>query len=163
MIRKSIFLSISLAGILATGCKDKPETQSQDIAEPISFTKEAEAYLTRPGGDTIQFLQLEIADDDYQRETGLMYRETMEQDQGMLFIFDNEQPRGFYMKNTNIPLDLIFLNAENKIVSIKKNAKPKSLETIPSEVPAQYVLEVNAGLSDEWGLQVGDSLILNRD
>lgn len=163
MIRKSIFLSISLAGILATGCKDKPETQSQDIAEPISFTKEAEAYLTRPGGDTIQFLQLEIADDDYQRETGLMYRETMEQDQGMLFIFENEQPRGFYMKNTNIPLDLIFLNAENKIVSIKKNAKPKSLETIPSEVPAQYVLEVNAGLSDEWGLQVGDSLILNRD
>ena len=163
MIRKSAFLSLLLAGILSTGCKEKTATQPQDIAEPISFTKEAEAYLTKPAGDTIQFLQLEIADDDYQRETGLMYRETMEQDQGMLFIFENEEPRGFYMKNTNIPLDLIFLNAENKIVSIAKNARPKSLATIPSEVPAQYVLEVNAGLSDEWDLQIGDSLILNRD
>lgn len=163
MIRKNAFLGLLVVGILATGCKDKSEAQKQDISEPISFTKEAEAYLTKSGGDTIQFLQLEIADDDYQRETGLMYRERMEQDQGMLFIFDYEEPRGFYMKNTNIPLDLIFLNAENKIVSIAKNAKPQSLETIPSEVPAQYVLEVNAGLSDEWGLQVGDSLILKRN
>ena len=163
MIRKNLFSYLFLTGILVTGCKEKPEAQPQDIAEPISFTKEAEAYLTKPSGDTVQFLHLEIADDDYQRETGLMYRESMQQDQGMLFIFENEQPRGFYMKNTNIPLDLIFLNAENKIVSISKNAKPKSLETIPSEVPAQYVLEVNAGLSDQWDLQVGDSLILNRE
>lgn len=163
MIRKNAFFSLLLVGILSTGCKDKPENQPQDISEPISFTKEAEAYLTRPGGDTIQFLQLEIADDDYQRETGLMYRESMEQNQGMLFIFENEAPRGFYMKNTNIPLDLIFLNSQNKIVSITKNAKPQSLETIPSEVPAQYVLEINAGLSDDWNLQVGDSLILKRN
>ncbi len=92
-----------------------------------------------------------------------MYRNSMEQDQGMLFIFEKEEPRGFYMKNTNIPLDLIFLDSENKIVSISKNAKPKSLETIPSEEPAQYVLEVNAGLSDQWNLTLGDSLILNRE
>jgi len=87
----------------------------------------------------------------------------MEADQGMLFIFENEEPRGFYMKNTHIPLDLIFLDAQNKIVSITKDAKPESLETIPSNVPAQYVLEINGGLSDQWNLAVGDSLILNRD
>ena len=145
------------------GCKDKPQAQQQSISEPVTFTKEAEAYLTDASGDTIQHLELEIADDDYQRETGLMYRESMEQDQGMLFIFEEEEERGFYMKNTNIPLDLIFLDSQNKIVSIFKDARPKSLETIPSEVPAQYVLEVNAGLADQWNLSVGDSLILKRN
>ena len=163
MIRKKSFLSLLFAGILATGCKDKAEKVQESISEPITFTQEAEAYLVKTSGDTIQHLQLEIADDDYQRETGLMYRNSMEQDQGMLFIFEKEEPRGFYMKNTNIPLDLIFLDSENRIVSISKNAKPKSLETIPSEEPAQYVLEVNAGLSDQWNLTVGDSLILNRE
>ena len=162
MIEKNAFLSLLVAGILTVSCKEKAEIQQESISEPITFTQEAEAYLVRTSGDTIQHLELEIADDDYERETGLMYRESMEQDQGMLFIFENEEPRGFYMKNTNIPLDLIFLDSENKIVSISKDAKPKSMETIPSEVPAQYVLEVNAGLSDKWNLAVGDSLILNR-
>lgn len=163
MIKKTTFLSLLLASSLNTGCKDKPEDSQEIFTEPVAFKQEAEAYLTRSGGDTIQHLKLEIADDDYQRETGLMYRESMDDDQGMLFIFENEEPRGFYMKNTHIPLDLIFLNAQNKIVSIFKNAKPQSLETIPSEVPAQYVLEVNAGLSDQWNLAVGDSLVLKRD
>lgn len=164
MNRKNIFLSLLLTGILATGCKDKAQPEQQSISEPVIFKKEAEGYLTKASsGDTIKHLQLEIADDDYQRETGLMYRESMEEDQGMLFIFENEEPRGFYMKNTNIPLDLIFLDSKNKIVSISKNAKPKSMETIPSEVPAQYVLEVNAGLADEWNLSIGDSLILSRE
>ena len=81
----------------------------------------------------------------------------------MLFIFEDEQPRGFYMKNTNIPLDLIFLDGQNKIVGIKQDAKPKSMETILSGVPAQYVLEVNAGLAERWNLSVGDSLILNKE
>lgn len=163
MIKKTTFLSLLFAASLLVSCKDQPEASKEIITEPVVFKQEAEAYLTTTGGDTIQHLMLEIADDDYQRETGLMYRDSMEDDQGMLFIFDNEEPRGFYMKNTHIPLDLIFLNAQNKIVSITKNAKPQSLETILSEVPAQYVLEVNAGLSDQWNLAVGDSLILNRD
>ncbi|WP_029037179.1 DUF192 domain-containing protein [Salinimicrobium xinjiangense] len=163
MIRKTTFLSLILVAGLSTGCKDRPEASRSIATEPVTFKQEAEAYLTKPGGDTIRHLKLEIADDDYERETGLMYRESMEEDEGMLFIFENEEPRGFYMKNTNIPLDLIFLDAQQKIVSISKNAKPKSMETIPSNVPAQYVLEINAGLSDEWNLAVGDSLILNRE
>ena len=163
MISKKAFLNLLLFGSLTIGCKENSGSKKEIASEPISFTKEAEGFLTRSTGDTIQHLQLEIADDDYQRETGLMYRQSMENDQGMLFIFENEEPRGFYMKNTNIPLDLIFLDSQNKIVSISKNAQPKSLETIPSQVPAQYVLEVNAGLSDQWNLVVGDSLILNKE
>ena len=163
MIRKTTFLSLLITGSLLTGCKDKPEATKEIATEPVTFKQEAEAYLVKPEGDTIRHLKLEIADDDYQRETGLMYRQSMEADQGMLFIFENEEPRGFYMKNTHIPLDLIFLDSQNKIVSIAKDAKPESLETIPSNVPAQYVLEINGGLSDQWNLVVGDSLILNRD
>lgn len=163
MISKIPFLSLLWAATFITGCKEKTESAQEILTEPVAFKQEAEAYLVKPEGDTIQHLKLEIADDDYQRETGLMYRESMDEKQGMLFIFDTEEPRGFYMKNTNIPLDLIFLNSQNKIVSIAKNTKPQSLETIPSEVPAQYVLEINSGLSDEWNLTAGDSLILIRD
>ncbi len=163
MIRKKIFLGLLLSGVLTGSCKDSSKPEAQSISEPITFTQEAEGYLTKASGDTIQKLQLEIADDDYQRETGLMYRQSMKENQGMLFIFENEELRGFYMKNTNIALDLIFLDSENKIVSISKNAKPQNLETIPSEVPAQYVLEINAGLADKWNLIVGDNLILKRD
>ena len=164
MIRKNAFLSLLISASFVIGCKDNPSESSNNVtAVPVEFEKEAEVYLIKPEGDTIKHLDIEIADDDYQRETGLMYRKSMQDDRGMLFIFEDEQPRGFYMKNTDIPLDLIFLNAKNKIVSIAKNAKPRNLETIPSEVPAQYVLEINAGLADQWNLQPGDSLILNRD
>ena len=158
---KKGLLILLLAVNFLTGCKD--DKPAQEITTPqIQFKKEAEVYLVKPEGDTIQHLDIEIADDDYQRETGLMYRKSMAEDRGMLFIFEDEQPRGFYMKNTYIPLDLIFLDSRNKIVSIAKNAKPEVLETIPSEVPAQYVLEVNAGMADLWNLQVGDSLILKK-
>lgn len=160
MIKRTTFLSLLLIGGFFMGCKDQSGEQKEVTTVPIEFKKEAEVYLTKPSGDTLQHLQVELADDDYQRETGLMYRTGMEKDQAMLFLFEDEQPRGFYMKNTNIPLDIIFLNSENKVVSIAKNAKPQSMETIPSNVPAQYVLEVNAGLTDQWNLEVGDSLIL---
>ena len=163
MMRKSTFLSLMLCCGSIVACKENPRAAKEVVTAPVEFKKEAEIYLTKPGGDTIQHLEVEIADDDYQRETGLMYRKSMLKNRGMLFIFDNEEQRGFYMKNTEIPLDLIFLNSQNKIVSISKNARPKDLQTIPSGVPAQYVLEVNAGLVDEWDLAVGDSLILNRN
>lgn len=163
MIQRKAFLSLLIIGGFFLSCKEDKKSTRQVTTAPIEFKKEAEVYLVRTSGDTLQHLDIEIADDDYQRETGLMYRTTLEKNHGMLFIFENEQPRSFYMKNTNIPLDLIFLNADNKIVSIRKNAKPQSTQTIESEVPAQYVLEINAGLSEEWNLKAGDSLILNRE
>lgn len=162
MIKRNHILYLLLTTGLLTACQDKPESQTID-STPIEFTREGEIYLTRASGDTLKHLEIEIAETPYERETGLMYRTGLERDQGMLFIFENEELRGFHMKNTYIPLDLIFLNADNKIVSIQKEARPESRETIPSERPARYVLEINAGLADDWNLQVGDSLILNRN
>jgi uncharacterized membrane protein (UPF0127 family) len=76
----------------------------------------------------------------------------------MLFIFPDEDFRSFYMKNTKIPLDIIYIDEAKSIVSIQKNAKPFNETSLPSDVPAKYVLEVNGGLSDEWQLEVGDRI-----
>jgi uncharacterized membrane protein (UPF0127 family) len=76
----------------------------------------------------------------------------------MLFIFPEEQPRYFYMKNTEISLDIIYLNAEKKIISFQKNAKPLDESSLPSEGPAQYVFEINGGQADALGMQVGDRM-----
>ena len=93
-------------------------------------------------------LDIEIADDEYQTQTGLMYRKSMNTNEGMLFIFKDEAPRAFYMKNTQFALDIIFINSNKKVVSIQKNAQPLNLKPLASEGEAQYVLEVNAGLTD---------------
>ncbi len=76
----------------------------------------------------------------------------------MLFVFEEEGPHSFYMKNTLIPLDIIFIDKDLKIVSIQRNASPLDESGIPSGGPVQYVLEINAGLSDLWGLGVGDHI-----
>ncbi|MGB7785510.1 MAG: DUF192 domain-containing protein [Salinimicrobium sp.] len=154
-------MSLLIFGGFFMGCKEKTADQKEVKSAPIEFKREAEAYLTKPTGDTLQHLELEIADDDYQWETGLMYRHKMAENRAMLFIFEDEAPRGFYMKNTYIPLDIIFLDHNNKIINIARNAKPQDLQTLTSEAPAQYVLEINAGLANQWNLQKGDSLIVN--
>ena len=79
-----------------------------------------------------------------------MYRHMMESHQAMLFIFEKEQPRSFYMKNTEFPLDIIYINKK------KENAKPFDNKSLPSSLPVLYVLEINGGLSDSWGINLGD-------
>jgi uncharacterized membrane protein (UPF0127 family) len=76
----------------------------------------------------------------------------------MLFIFPNEAPRSFYMKNTRIPLDIIYISADSTIVSFQKNAKPFDETSLPSNAAAKFVLEINAGLADTWQLQIGDKV-----
>jgi uncharacterized membrane protein (UPF0127 family) len=124
----------------------------------VHFTKEGELTIYKKSDSTQIELDIEIADTDFDIQTGLMYRNTMEQDQGMLFVFDDEKERYFYMKNTKIPLDLIYINAANKIVSFQKNAKPFDESSLPSNFPAKYVLEINADLANNWKLSVGDSI-----
>ncbi len=141
-------------------CKTETKNEQLDTKE-ITFTKEGELSFFEVRDSIINpivKLDIEIADDEYQIQTGLMYRQSMQDDRGMLFIFPNEAPRSFYMKNTEFALDIIFINANNKIVSIQKNAQPLNESSLPSEGPAQYVVEVNAGLSEQWNLKSGDSI-----
>lgn len=162
MIRKSIILSAVLAASLLSSCKDDNATEAPIETEEITFTKEGEATLLKPNGDTIQQIDIEIADNSYERETGLMYRESMEDEQGMLFIYEDEAPRAFYMKNTYIPLDIIYFAADSTAVSFQKNAQPQDETSLPSGELAQFILEINAGLADDWNIEVGDKIDFQR-
>ncbi len=152
-----LFLSLSF-----TSCEEDKKEEVIET-EPITFTKEGELFMIKASGDTLKKLDIELAESDYEHQTGLMYRESMEDDQGMLFIYDSERVRSFYMKNTYIPLDIIYYAADSTLVSIQKNATPRDETSLPSEGPAQFVLEINGGLSDQWGVEQGDKISFKRD
>jgi uncharacterized membrane protein (UPF0127 family) len=149
-------LYICLFATAIVSCKkDKKVIKPAEVA----FNKEGELTLYKSISDSIiTKLDLEIADTAYDVETGLMYRSSMKDTQGMLFVFPTMRQRSFYMKNTQIPLDLIFLDNNNFIVSFQENAKPLDESSLPSLVPAQYVLEINAGLAEKWLLEIGDRM-----
>ena len=155
-----LILPLSLVISLAA-CRETPEKVV--TTAPITFTKEGELSIYKtPTDSLLTQLHIEIADSDYETQTGLMYREAMAENHGMLFIFPDEALRSFYMKNTKIPLDIIYIDKALRIISIQKNAQPLDESGLPSDAPAQYVLEVNAGLADKWSLQEGDRIEFSR-
>jgi uncharacterized membrane protein (UPF0127 family) len=138
----------------------KGESNKAIKTAPVTFKKEGDLRILKKESDSLlTTLDIEIADTDYERETGLMYRSSMEQSQGMLFVFDDLSMHYFYMKNTEFPLDLIFVDDQMKIASFQKNARPMNENSLSSKVPVKYVLEVNAGMADKWSLSIGDSII----
>lgn len=143
-------------GLIFNSCKEEKKNIK---STEITFKKEGELTLFKSTTDTIiSELDIEIADTDYDVQTGLMYRNSMRENQGMLFVFPEMRERFFYMKNTRIPLDLIYIDNNKFIVSFQKNANPLDESSLPSEVPAQYVLEVNGGLAEKWLLEIGDRI-----
>jgi len=110
---------------------------------------------------------VEIANDDAARERGLMFRDSMAPDHGMLFTFDDRAPRTFWMKNTHIPLDILYFDEKYKLVSMQQRVPPchdagGNCPVYPSNGPAQYVLELNAGTAGSLGVKVGDELKVTR-
>jgi len=99
---------------------------------------------------------IEIADTEAQRERGLMFRTTLAPDAGMLFDYHKEQQASFWMQNTLIPLDMIFIGSDGVVKTIHVNARPMDTTSIPSEVPIRFVMEIAGGRSLEIGLKVGD-------
>jgi len=102
---------------------------------------------------------VELAETQEERSRGLMYRETLDKDKGMLFIFDEEKEHSFWMKNTLIPLDIIWINKDKEVVDIKKNVQPcveEKCEIFKPSNKAKYVLELNAGQSDKTNIKIGD-------
>lgn len=98
---------------------------------------------------------IEIADDPQERSAGLMFRETMDDDHGMLFVFEQTQPVGFWMKNTPLPLDLIFIGQDGRVKAVKPG-EPFSEALIPSQEPVRFVLELKHGTAQRTGIKVGD-------
>jgi hypothetical protein len=102
--------------------------------------------------------QVEIVNNDATRERGLMDRRYMAPDHGMLFEFDREAPVSFWMKNTYIPLDMIFIAPSGVVTHIAANAEPLSERVVPSGAPCIAVLELNGGMAASIGLKVGDKV-----
>jgi uncharacterized protein len=100
--------------------------------------------------------KVEIADTPPKRELGLQYRRELAADHGMLFLFPAEKEQSFWMKNTPIALDLIFINKARRIVGIVEQAVPFSLEPRSVRAPSQFVLEINGGISRRFGIKAGD-------
>jgi len=127
------------------------------------FEKEGELLFLKPDGTSIVKVNIEIADNDAERQMGLMNRSFMNNSQAMLFIFDMEEPQAFWMKNTIIPLDIIYVNSNKEIVSIAANTEPYSEKSLPSTGPAIYVVEVNGGFCDQYGIAAGTKISYTRN
>ncbi|WMT88606.1 DUF192 domain-containing protein [Pelagibacterium sp. 26DY04] len=109
-------------------------------------------------GDESHRFTVEIADDDAERSRGLMFREELAPDAGMLFDFFNERPVAFWMQNTLIPLDMIFIKADGTIARVHAQAVPMDRTSIPSGEPVRFVLEIPGGRAAELGIEAGDTL-----
>lgn len=107
----------------------------------------------------VRAFQVEVADTEASRERGLMFRTEMAPDRGMLFDFRREQPVWFWMKNTYLPLDMIFVTADGTILSIAVDATPLSEAAIPSGGPVRFVLEVVAGTARRLAIRPGDRMV----
>ncbi len=109
---------------------------------------------------------VELAVTPQEQARGLIFRESLDLDKGMLFIFENGEESSFWMKNTLIDLDIIWINEKKEVVFVSKNAQPCNSIPCPvinPNVKAQYVLELNGGTADKIGLEVGDKAIFNTE
>jgi len=157
IIKQPVFLLAIVLSSFFYSCKEASNKSIKSV--DVVFTKEGELELRKGITDSlITKLNIEFAESDYETQTGLMYRKSMQDNQGMLFIFQEERMHSFYMKHTEIPLDIIFIKADLTIASFQENAKPFNETGLSSKVPIQYVLEVNAGLAEKWQLEIGDSI-----
>jgi uncharacterized membrane protein (UPF0127 family) len=101
---------------------------------------------------------VEVADTPGERARGLMFRRSMPEDQGMLFDFHTETPVMMWMKNTYIPLDMVFVSRQGRVIHVATDAEPMSERVISSNGPAYAVIELNAGVARKIGLRVGDEV-----
>ncbi|MDT8409773.1 MAG: DUF192 domain-containing protein [Wenzhouxiangellaceae bacterium] len=108
---------------------------------------------------------VEIADEPAEQARGLMFRDELGQNEGMLFIWRRAEPRAFWMRNTRVPLDIVYIGPDWKIVAWSLNTPPcrtRSCPNYPSGAPAQYVLEVNAGEMERLGVDIGDRVTVGN-
>jgi hypothetical protein len=120
-------------------------------------TAERELLVIETGAAQREF-QVEIADQPNERARGLMFRRQMADTEGMLFDFGDDEPASFWMRNTYISLDMLFIEADGTIESIAERTTPLSDKSVPSKGPVRFVLEIKGGLSDKLGIAPGDKV-----
>lgn len=149
-----------LVAITLCACK-KPEPVKENT-QRYTFRKDGKLSILSPQGEAKASFEIEIAETENTLKQGLKYRETMQPDQAMLFIFDGRQPYGFWMQDTYLPLDMLFIDEEGRIFQIEEHTKPFNEEMIEAEGFNKYTLEVLAGTCKRLGIEVGDSIKWER-
>jgi hypothetical protein len=151
--RTAVLAAAMLAPMLSGACR-------AETPPAVAAASAVNAVVTEPLTiDTTRgpaAFKVEIADSDAEREQGLMYRTTLAPDAGMLFVWDRAAPRAFWMHNTYIPLDIIYIGANGRIISIAANAQPFDETPIPSRGDARAVLELAGGRAAQLGIDLGD-------
>jgi uncharacterized protein len=148
---KLVLLAIIFTVFLVGGGPAAAQTGQNEARDGL----DALALVTANG--THEF-SVEVMRTELQRQRGLMFRRFLPPERGMLFIFETERPVAMWMKNTYLPLDMIFIAKTGKVAGIAENAEPLSEKIIPSGAPAYGVLEVNAGVAAKIGLKIGDTV-----
>lgn len=144
---------VLLALLVFAGCKENNKV----LTKEITFRNDGRITVYKQDtAEAIKTFTIETAIGEYQTQTGLMYRKELPKDSGMLFMFDDEAPRSFYMKNTEIELDILYIDANSKIVKIYRKAKPFDPTSLPSNLPVKYVLELGGAVSSSYGIVEGD-------
>ena len=138
-----------------------PKGEAQySINERLSGWKQQAIGIESNG--KISIINAYIADTQSKRKRGLMHVENMPEDAGMLFVFDPPRTVSMWMKNTLIELDIIFIDQDQKVIKIHKNAQPHNLESISSELAVKWVVEINGKASDLWEIKPGGQLIFQQ-
>ena len=142
---KNFLLILFIATLLFSCTDSKKKEQPKNKGRVLDYTNEL--IFISEKGETVSTLTFIKADTPNERNQGLMDVNSMPKDAGMVFYFDTEEPQSFWMMNTPLPLDIMYVNADSVIVSIYKSAVPFSDKNLPSGAPAKYVIETNAGYS----------------
>ena len=152
LLRRSAGCCGLLLLVLSLGACEQEDDALPTLQTDIPFRADGALAFLTPGDSLITRIAIEIAETDSARTRGLMERRGLPARGGMLFLFDEPDRRSFWMANTPLPLDLIFVAPDGEIVNIVKRTRPYSRDHIQSTAPAQYVVEVRAGFTDRYGI-----------
>lgn len=141
------YILITALILLLAACSEPEERSEETTDSGRELEYISSVSFIKPDGEIAATVNVAIADDDHNRNLGLMDVQNLPEDSGMLFIFEDDEPRSFWMANTPLPLDIIYANSDHEIVRIHRNTTPYSNESFTSGEPAMYVVEVNAGFT----------------
>jgi uncharacterized protein len=158
LIGRSAVLAVAVAmAVSAPACAQIPR-QDPKVCKGQPELRPLEPLQVRTDRG-VQTFKVEVADSAREREFGLMCRKSVAPDRGMLFIFPAAEPQAFWMRNTLTALDIIYIGADGRVVSITRNARPLDETPLPSAGPARFVLELAAGRAAQIGLLPGDRVL----
>jgi uncharacterized membrane protein (UPF0127 family) len=152
-----ILIAFMLVMVIQPGGKTDEDEVITKVKAPEFRQDGTLQFISSTDQDTVE-IAIEVVDSKEEINRGLMYRPHMPEMAGMLFIFPREEVRSFWMKNTYISLDILFINDVQEIVTIQPNTQPLSTQSVPSYKPARYVVEVNAGFTSKYQIKEGDRI-----